>query len=1468
MLASYCPRICLILLLGICYSLPASGQQIIINEIYADPYPKSSIQPENQVFPTASGAEFVELFNTGDLPFSGVDCSLSGKTLPPFTLEPGGYLIICPQSYESDYMPYASVLGLSSWNSLSNSGEEVYLLAADGHVIDAVSYSPDWHDSGKDRGGWSLERINPTLICSNEENWASSVSANGATPGAANSILEATPDLSPPVLLSHEWLVPHSLTLVFSEELDISQLTVNTDPGLSVLPETDGQVLILQVFSTPHYDLSYSFSLSGLMDCEGNIAEDIRFTALLDNTPPLLTTLDIVATDQVRLLFNEALDGTLLLSQASFLYDCGIVSNAIKWDPRYPEQVILQNDRPFIPGESCLLSASQIPDRAGNLAAFSESIIYQPAVDTAFTEEPGIVRVRYHTLPANALSPENYFLSKYDAAPFMVLPEPDFPSEVRLIFSPVPVRDEPYELFISGMVDEESNALITPSADLIWDTRPPTLDSYEWTSPDTVRLSFSEPLDPIVASIARFYQMDDETLPCRIILPDPQTVVLVYCQTLQQETAYRLKIHSLADMYGNVMSRSKYIELLFDNLPPAIQYARGISPATVSVVLNEHIDTSQISLKSVVLPGNWPEPLDIRAFSLSDHDSLLIDFGSDIPRQLSTPGLTGISDQYGNEATDTLHFTLDYSLPEIGYVRLLSDTSLLVSFTHRLEQELLSDAVASLGSTPGVITPLMSQYEIDISVTTSLPEGQPVLLSLSDFGFADREASFSQVIHYRKPATGFTFADAHLLKVYPRENIDLPSEPQYYTLEGAHPDLVWYSADEPLTYLLFKVGIPENTRAVISIDSFSESSGHYWPFSRYEATYDRIPPYVLAARTTTENRVHIEFSEAIDPVSISSPYHYQIDGEWPLSCTPIDDHAVILSLANNLRDGISYEVDIQKVNDRAGNTISDTTLILSYSAPSTLRQGDLVVSEVLPEPSPEGPAEFIELVNITADTLRLQDIYIADRTVKGRIEPFDLKPGEYVVLVAEANVADISGEAKMAAVSPWPTLNNTEDDLFLISNEMDTVAQLNYVSGRLRAGQSLERVDLYSTCGGEKNWLPSPAPAGHTAGMPNAATGIITDDEAPFIMVAFITEEGNCRFWLSEELAGSIRLEQVEIRDQNGEIYSIEKIIKSGDNQYEAIPSARLNNDVSYRITLLGLTDCVGNETERSSYEPVIFPQKPEIGDIILTEILFNPPPNGVDFIECLNTTDSYLDMSGLYFFGHRDKVSIGSDLPVVIGPGEYLAFTPDPGILSGQYPAADAGAFVRNPLPSLPDTEGIAGLMDESDSIWQEFAYDDRYHHHLLRNTEGVSLERIDLQGAPDNRINWASAAADRGYGTPGNVNSHYAGGTKGESEISLSTHVITPDFDGVNDFVQIHFTFKKGQNIANAWIFDMNGRKVITLAEGAAMAAEGTLRWEGQNDAGAPVSSGYYLIVIEWFNALSERGLIKEKIAVSTLD
>lgn len=245
---------------------PVLPGDVIINEFFCDPSPVIGL-PE---------AEFVEIYNKSSKVFdvSGWEISdgSSTGTLQSAYLLPGNYLVLTSTSNVGLYSPS---VGVSSFPSLNNSGDNIVLMDNTSVVLDDISYTDSWYnDPEKIEGGYTIERINPNDPCTDIQDWGASLDVNGGTPGTQNSVYDNTPDINPPGIDQILAFSPNYITIQFNEGMDSTLLAdaiISSTPSLTVQSlningafPTEMQVYFNETIST---STLYEIALNGIGDC-------------------------------------------------------------------------------------------------------------------------------------------------------------------------------------------------------------------------------------------------------------------------------------------------------------------------------------------------------------------------------------------------------------------------------------------------------------------------------------------------------------------------------------------------------------------------------------------------------------------------------------------------------------------------------------------------------------------------------------------------------------------------------------------------------------------------------------------------------------------------------------------------------------------------------------------------------------------------------------------------------------------------------------------------------------------------------------------------------------------------------------------------------------------------------------------------------------------------------------------------
>ncbi len=254
---------------------------VVIDEIMADPTPPVSL-PNN---------EWIELKNTTTTPINLqnwriADASGQSGPLPNFILQPDSFVIVCTGSAAAAMAAWGTTIAVTSFPSLDNDGELLYLKAANGKTIHAIHYSTGWYKNEvKKDGGWTLEMIDTKNPCTGSlpagpagNNWKASTSIAGGTPGRKNSVDAINTDAISPQLKNAYTLDNTTIILVYDEPVDsLAAATVTNytiDGGLAISQATTIAPLFNQVQLKTVAPLAankvYNITATNITDCKGN----------------------------------------------------------------------------------------------------------------------------------------------------------------------------------------------------------------------------------------------------------------------------------------------------------------------------------------------------------------------------------------------------------------------------------------------------------------------------------------------------------------------------------------------------------------------------------------------------------------------------------------------------------------------------------------------------------------------------------------------------------------------------------------------------------------------------------------------------------------------------------------------------------------------------------------------------------------------------------------------------------------------------------------------------------------------------------------------------------------------------------------------------------------------------------------------------------------------------------------------
>jgi hypothetical protein len=542
---------------------------------------------------------------------------------------------------------------------------------------------------------------------------------------------------------------------------------------------------------------------------------------------------------------------------------------------------------------------------------------------------------------------------------------------------------------------------------------------------------------------------------------------------------------------------------------------------------------------------------------------------------------------------------------------------------------------------------------------------------------------------------------------------------------------------------------------------------------------------------------------------------------------------------------------------------------------------DVVIDEIMADPTPQislPSNEWIELKNVSANPVNLQNWRIGDATGQsGPMPNFVLQPDSFVIVCTGSAVAAMQVYGRVIPVTSFPSLDNDGDQLFLRSNSGLTIHavsfSLSWYQNAVKSdgGWTLEMIDTKNPCAGISNWKASTDARGGSPGIKNSVDAANNDQSVPSVKNAYAIDNLNIVV-VFDEPVDSLKGAAITNYSIDGglSIQTATSISPLFDRAQLRLNTAMQANTV-YNITVNNVTDCKNNAIGVRNKAKVGLAVDAAANEMIINEILFNPKSGGSDYVEFYNRSNKIFDANKIYVANRNSSGAISSTrlvsaIPYYIFPGDYIVVTEDAINLSLDYMVQNPDAvFVASSLPSFPDDEGDVILLNFQGAVVDEVKYKDDWQFALLDNPDGVSLERIDPDGASQNADNWHSAASTAGYGTPTYKNSQYKLLQSISATVEVAPKVFSPDNDGRDDIATIQYKTTEPGYIANITIYDANGRPVRNLVRNGTLGLQGYWTWDGLDDKRLKLPVGTYILFTEIFNLNGKKEIFKNVVVLA---
>lgn len=1385
-------------------------RQLVINEIFADP--TGNFAPNPQVLPNETNDEFIELYNAGTEAIDLANFDLTGGSIGTFVLNPGAYVVLTATSNVADYQPFGNVVGVSSWNTLTNGGEQIVLNDNLGNLVDSLTYDLSWYgDGNKSDGAWTLEQINPEAVCSDVMNWSASTSAAGGTPGAANAILDTSPDTTDPEIAGITINSPQQLTVYFSELMDISSLenaTYSFSGGLQVnqvnvvLPFR--KAVILDLVAPMTSGTFYDLTLTGATDCARNGLEQSPFNFLFDNEPPVLERIIFQSEKRIDLLFDEPLALNPAETESFYILNQGLGNPSGAERLADNEQAVsLTFSDAFVLGTNYTLTYEQLTDTLGNaMAQQTENFTWRTQIDSIGVINSQLLHVFFkeNVNVSSAENREHYFLDRGLGRPAAATIDPNSNAIVHLAFDQNFPENRDLILRFEDIQAEDLSLLQTPATSFEYDTDDPDVTEVEVVSQNELRIHFDEQLEVVSAESVNHFSVNNVIgLPQSALLEaNDSSILLQFGTDFTQEVENRLTLTGIADLFGNVISTNRNYDFMYDTRPPRLDTVILRSPTELEVIYSEEVIQSFAEEINNYAVNNGIGSPNTAVRNPSQTNRVLLTFDDLGNREDNVLTIANISDVFANALSSQLEATFSTVIPQIGRFTILADTLIQIQFSKRLSKASAED-IENYGFDGGIgpfsaLQDLADASIVNLTLTTPLRENQSFRMVVQNQ--TDSDGNVVKPVPF-----DFVYDDKVVqIELINANTLQLTFEEALSTNEAQEAGnyIIDKSIGTPVTAvldpdtgtrvtLIFANALEESKSYQLKMSNLLTHFGEVVPASRHVIDFDVSPPKILSVRSSFFDELVVVFDEPVDRTTALTFNHYSVNqgiGQPMASELSVDATEVTLQFAEAMVDGLEYEMVVRRVRDLQAKTMADTTINFTFQAPVNPSFRDLVINEVYFDTEFGAPLpnrEFIEIYNRSNEAIELRDLRLADDRDTAVLQGHLLAPNGYLILTSLAGKRDYEPLGTTMAVRDFPSLSDVGETIALLNRDLSVIDSLAYDrsfyqdDAKINGGYTVELINPNKPCFDVLNYTASTDEDRGTPGQQNAVFDITADTRPPQLTDLKVLSATQLHLTFDEamDVSGFIpdnfQLDGVSISDIFIQDIFGKQVVLELNEPFE--------RGVSQSLSFSGLRDCTGNVLSGS--ETFLLGAVPQVEELLVTEIMFDPSPSRglpeVEYVELYNASQKVLSLDSVKLSDNNvSNLAIPS---FDLNPSSYVILTRTTQVDAMQVYGDAIGV---TSFPSLANEDEIRLTNTQGDVIF-EVKYNPSFLKDQAKLEGGYSIEMINLSPACFSNANWSGSTHVDG-GTPGRQNSVFDDSPDEEAPQVLSFKVISERLFEIN--------------------------------------------------------------------------------------
>lgn len=517
---------------------------------------------------------------------------------------------------------------------------------------------------------------------------------------------------------------------------------------------------------------------------------------------------------------------------------------------------------------------------------------------------------------------------------------------------------------------------------------------------------------------------------------------------------------------------------------------------------------------------------------------------------------------------------------------------------------------------------------------------------------------------------------------------------------------------------------------------------------------------------------------------------------------------------------------------------------------------DIIIHEFTPRPD-NNQDRFIEFFNRSDKTLSIDKWTIGRSTQAISVNySSPILPGDLIVIGPNFSTNTYKNGVHTIHAS-IPVLARTQDVIWIKTDTDILIDSLHYNSSwgaRLQNNRSVERINPDYIGMDPLNWTTHPdsdskgqVNSNHNAEPVSieAVSAFESDNSYEIVFNRYITFTPESRLTLN-----GTPVTRWEWTVWKGNIITIPK------------HSMNVSDNIAIWLDISDLNHFTTGEKISKLIE---IGRRPDPGDVLINEILYQPHqerystfPDQSEFVELHNTRPYKITLRDMVIRDAIDKNGqsraiepVLNDLWMVEAFG-YAVMVPD--TVSNIENSRLAKFFGINPdhswaradrsTLSLTSTGRDVILAYKDGIVIDSVRYFPTLHHPLIRDTRGISLERVE--GLPESQTPKWTSSADVLGATPGSKNSniYLSNNMTNDEQMSIHPNPFSPDLDGHDDVTVIDVTLQDPGYMVRLTIYDRYGHPRKVLINDVIAGSTLSVSWDGTNDIGNLLSTGVYIL------------------------